>query len=213
MTNTPTSEVAQIKTPVVASTEHLAAADNLKKHWTGDPTVLDTALKKAGLEPVDDPRSKDEKTFDAGFPVPADKSEYRLNFTGRSVGDTTALIRLNAEFGEMFSAMRLPTAMGQGLLEEMLDSSARYSKLSGAEKSLYEREQEYLTAQLGKKIGDLETIRKYAAVALNKADRAVLTKLAKNGSLENASVIVRLALHGQRMLYRERLTLQRGAKK
>ena len=190
-----------------------AAVENLRKHWTGDPAALETGLKKAGIDaPVTDERSREEKAFDGGFAVP-EPSGYRLNYTGRAVGDPATLARLNGQYQEMFSAIALPGLSAQGVLDSMLDSQARFANLkTDYQKRAYQYEQRQTVERLGADMGDLKAIMGFVGKALDRVkDQEFVRQLIQSGAM-SAAATLHMARQGQRLVHREQLAAKRGQK-
>ena len=205
------------KTPRASNDEKAAMATALKKFWTGDPKVLEDALKAEGVsteQPSIDPRSEAEKDFDATF-AGADPAAYNLNYVGRANGVPTGeLAALDGELRSALSAMGVPALIGPGIVDAMLDSAERFHAIpEGPQRALYQAEQCAAIDRLGSDFGSRERLLAFAAHAISRVDKAFFADLVANGSFESAASVLQLARQGQRLFHREQLAEKRGGRK
>lgn len=126
--------------PRLTAAQTAQAAETLRKFWTGDPSVLEQALKNAGAgapvtEPAPDGRTDDEREFDASsLASPVDPSGYDLNgiHLGRDQGDSGELAKLDRTLRSTMSELSVAKSLGRSTAEAFMDSADTYAQVAEA---------------------------------------------------------------------------------
>ena len=189
-----------------------ALAENLKKFWTGDPTVLDAALKNASAAPIvapagPDTRTELERDFDASSLAGVRPEEYALDgaYVGRGQINPAMDRTIRTALGELSVAKSL----GVTTVEAFLDSGREYAAVAAK-------------GDLAVKQYHLEESAKFARVNrvgwqqaaaemkpwLEKVSPATREFLAKSGAVESAAG--RTRLYQAFTLQRERAGMKGG---
>ena len=141
------------KLPRLTSTELEIAADTLAKNWTGDPAVLDAALRNAGLELVDDGtdgRTDVERDFDRTLGAPASPDDYDLGsllVNRTDLGPDGAVEVATAVRGAL-AEMAIPKHLGSALGNAILDAVERSNETPGVENAQRSNEQVALACRI-----------------------------------------------------------------
>ena len=119
--------VNEFKHPSFSLNEQQALADNLLKHWSGDPKVLEDALRANGFEEVDDnhdTRSDLAKQFDEALGG-VEPEDYDLNgiYVGRANEGPESVAVLDRDMRAALSGMEIPAELGRGIASALLDST------------------------------------------------------------------------------------------
>jgi hypothetical protein len=165
-----------------------AMAENLRKHWTGDPAKLEAALK--GVADAPEPAA------------PVD--HYALNYgdTARTL-DADGLAALDTLFQNGLRSASIPRSHAQPIVSAMLESQSRYDGMSEADAKVEYANQGVILRRLA---GDnLDQFMAAATSALTRMGDDVHRTLVENRALHTAEAWI--ALHNAGML------LTRGTKK
>lgn len=197
------------KHPVLSDGEQQSLADNLKRHWTGDPALLNRALSEdsaatddSDTAAADDPRTDIEQRFDAQFGG-VSAGEYDLNgiYVNRPNVDAVAT---DSVYRATLSAMGVPPLLARGIASELLDSAALYASVpEGPAKQLWKHEQRAILERIGR--ASSEHLVRLAAHAISRAPEGARDFLMRTGSLESAGAILQLARQGERLFLRDQM--------
>ena len=197
------------KLPRLSNPQLEQAADQLSKHWTGDPRVLHEAFERAGLTEVDDAadrRTELEQGFDATFGAPESGDEYDLGnlFVGRVEYDAYERAEIAGAVRSSLHEMKIPKVLGASIAEAMVDAAASgwAAQRDDNAKQQYAMEQQALTCRiLGVSSQTVtDTIRPLVA-GLSPANKELW---AESGALESASVLCQLYRNAERVALRNK---------
>lgn len=190
---------------------------------TADATVMARVegLREAGVPEADitaalaadgytltpaDARTDEQREHDAVWGG-AKPDAYRIDYMGRMAHqpDVTAPAGFDSEARAWLSEIGFPANIGPSVVEAALDARNRLAAMSEPSRALWVGEQKALFAQLAggpeKAAGRMALAAK--ALALGRA--GFTDALAGCGALNDATVVARLALQGERITVRENL--------
>lgn len=197
--------LSDLKTPTLTEAEARAMAAELIR--AGMPREhVEAALEADGYALADDPRSEEEREFDAALgAVPPEA--YRIDFRGRLLAglDPAQVAGGNAEFQAWLSATGFPPDIGPAVVERALDVALRCKAMSDAERELFKREQEAAFIQMAGSEERALELADLAEAALARGGSAMWAALAASGALDDAGMIMHLALQGERLATRSDL--------
>jgi hypothetical protein len=202
------SDLGPTKTGRLTPQQEEQAAATLSRFWTGDPAVLEAALRGEGMTEVDeaaDTRTEAEKEFDATLGG-AYGHEYDLGgvYQGHNVGDVSQLAKVDTAIRETLEALDFPPMLAKGFVDAVLTASETgYSaQTSDAGKQIY-AQNEIAKAISATRATSREDFFATARRAFALIPPAVQVGLAERGAFENANVLAALFQHGQRIEARE----------
>jgi hypothetical protein len=207
------SELSAAKLPRLAPSELEQAAETLSKHWTGDPAVLDAALRGAGLIPSEEAGEAElspaEADYEASaFGASADPADYDLNgvWIGRSGVSVAEMGEVQQDMQQMLSAMAYPKSMAKAFVSDILDANERgYATLANDYERLAYSTQAKDTVMRATGAKDYASMIKIAQVALAAMPADTSIELANQGVFEDARVMTALYRQGERLIHRANL--------
>lgn len=194
---------SDLKTPSLTAQQAREIADTLLAQGVPEAAVR-TALEADGYTLAADPRTDEQRAFDAFYGDAPASTDYRPNFMGFIPEGTTpeALAAYASEATTWASAMRLPVGVGKAVIERAYELEQRTTNTPPAERALWKAEQRaVLERQAGGPDAAAEWIAEAARVVAA-GDLPFLKRLAAAGSLDDAWMIRTLANHGQALKFR-----------
>ncbi|HKU54038.1 MAG TPA: hypothetical protein VJP60_01635 [Rhizomicrobium sp.] len=172
--------------------------------------AADTALRAGGNEPAPvDSRSDEAKAFDATFAPPAAPEGYKLDFMGRlPPGTSTPTVALfNGAATAWLHEIQMPAGVGTALVERAMEVGQRAQQMSPPQLELWKREQAAAFDRVAKSPARAAELRRYAdkVLAMQTKSPEFSAGLLKSGARFDATVLMNLALHGERLAAREKL--------
>lgn len=182
----------------------------LRRHGVPEEQIQ-AAMGEDGItELPSDPRSEDEREFDAAGLGGAQPHEYALDWRGIADPniDVAELAAMNNEARAALSAMSFPAGIGGTVMADVMKSVAEHAARSPDQRKIYGAGQKAMLEQLtGGRSDEALTLARHA---LAKAGRGYVKRLISNGGMESAAVVLQLAHQGSRILYREQLASARA---
>lgn len=179
-------------------------ANEMVKHGGLTQEQADAALRAGGHEPTSaDTRTEGQKQFDTTF-APAAPEVYKLDYIGRlPPGTETSTV---AEFNQIatgwLSDLGLPPNIGPSVIERSMEVGQRNAQLTPAARELWRREQAVLFDRIARTPDRAAALRSYAAQALARGGQPFTEALRKCGALDDATVLMNIALQGERLAVR-----------
>jgi hypothetical protein len=182
-------------------------ADAIVQHGGMSREAADAALKAGGHEPAPaDTRTDEAKAFDASFAAAA-PNDYKLDYIGRlPTGTATATV---AEFNQIatswLSEIGLPPNIGPSVIERSMEVGQRNAQLTPAARELWRREQAVQFDRVARTPERAAALRAFADQALARGGKPFTDVLRKSGALDDATVLMNLALQGERAAARSNM--------
>jgi hypothetical protein len=159
-------------------------------------------------QPTPDGRTVQEKQFDAAFPA-GDADEIRRGFDLRPIQgeghDVAEVGTFTADLAGALAESGLPSAAASSLGSEMIANAHRSQGMDAEAVSRdWEDRQRPLVEELGRRAGmpTWEDVSKNVKLALDRVNPQMRESIVNSGALNSASIVINLALHGQRLAHR-----------
>lgn len=206
--NTPTSPAAgQGGTPEQAR----AFADEMVRAGVKTREEADAQLRAYGYEPAPvDTRSDEAKSFDATFAPPPAPEGYKLDYINRLPPgtETSTVAQFNGAATSWLHEVQMPPSIGAAMVERAMEVGQRAERMSAPELELWKREQAIAFDRVAKTPERAAQLRAHAVEVL-----AMPTKtpefsigLLQSGARFDATTLMLLALHGERLAARRAMT-------
>lgn len=201
--NTPAPTAGQNGTPEQAR----AFADEMVRAGVRTREEADAQLRSAGYEPAPvDTRSDEAKSFDTVFAPPPAPEGYRLDYINRLPPGTeiSTVAQFNGAATSWLHEIQMPVSIGVATVERAMEVGQRAARMSAPELELWKREQAYAFDQIAKTPERAAQLRSFAAEVLAMATKSpeFSDGLLKSGARYDATVLMNLALHGERIAAR-----------
>jgi hypothetical protein len=182
-------------------------ADAIVQHGGMTREQADAALRAGGDEPLPaDARSDEAKSFDATF-APAAATDYKLDYIGRLPPSTATgtVTEFNQIATGWLSEVGLPSAIGASVIERSMEIGRRNAQLAPPARELWRLEQAALFDQIARTPERATALRAFADQALARGGAAFTNELRKCGALDDATILMNLALQGERIAVKSKM--------
>ena len=199
----PAAAIGQGGTPEQAR----AMADEMVRTGAMTKEAADAALRAGGNEPAAaDTRTDAQKDFDATFAPPPAPEGYKLDFMNRLPPGTpvTTVSLFNTAATSWLHEIQMPAGVGSSLVERAMEVGQRAQKMSPPQLELWKREQAVAFDRVAKTPERAAQLRAYAAevLAMQTKSPEFSAGLLKSGARFDATTLMLLALHGERLAAR-----------
>jgi hypothetical protein len=186
-------------------------ADEMVRTGAMTKDAADAALRAGGNEPAPaDTRTDAQKDFDATFAPPPAPEGYKLDYINRLPPgtDTNTVALFNGAATAWLHELQVPAGLGTSLVERAMEVGQRAERMSAPELELWRREQAVAFDRVAKTPERAARLRAYAAEVLATPTRSpeFSAGLLKSGARFDATVLMNLALHGERLAARRAMT-------
>jgi len=188
-----------------------AFADEMVRTGAMTREGADAALKAGGTEPAPaDTRSEQAKTFDVTFAPPPAPEGYHLDYMNRLPPgtDTNTVAQFHVAATSWLHEIQMPANIGAAMVERALETGRRLEGVSGPALALWKQEQAVAFDRIAKTPERAAQLRAYAADVLAMATKSpeFSTGLLKSGARFDATVLMNLGLHGERLAARRAMS-------
>jgi hypothetical protein len=160
---------------------------------------IDEALAADGYKLEPDTRTDEEREFDASLGGRAPEG-YKIDYLHRIPDGMTptALSEANAAATAWLSALAFPVDVGARLIERAIDVGQQCGKMTPSARELWRRGEAVKFEKLAGGPDRVEERRAQAETALARGDLGFTNAMRQTGALDDAGVLMWLALHGER---------------
>jgi hypothetical protein len=182
-------------------------ADEMVRTGAMTKDAAEAALRAGGNEPAAaDTRTDDQKDFDATFAPPPAKEGYKVDYINRLPfnTDTNTVFLFNGAATEWLHGVQMPASVGTALVERAMEIGQRAERMSVSELELFRLEEAAAFDRAAKTPERAAQLRAYAAevLAMQTKSPEFSTGLLKSGARFDRTVMMALALHGERLAAR-----------
>ena len=188
-----------------------AMADEMVRTGAMTKDAADAALRAGGNEPAPaDTRTDAQKDFDATFAPPPAPEGYKLDYMNRLPPntDTNTVALFNGAATSWLHEIQMPAGIGTAFVERAMEVGQQAERMSVPELELWKREQAVAFDRVAKTPERAAQLRAYAAEVLASPTKSpeFSNGLLNSGARFDATTLMLLALHGERLAARRAMT-------